>query len=458
MPRTVPERRASCKPPTRWQLPVGLPDAVHLGMADEQAVDPHTAGEGRPRPALGRITRVILKNYKSIVSCDVELQPLTILVGPNGSGKSNFLDALAFVKEALTVGLEQAIRNRGNVERILSAARAPGDDSFYIEVQFQIAQIDSGFYSFGVGQMPDGDLSVVLETAEFDGAMVTGGHAYPQEREVWTSHSMLGSDPDRDSQRQNRLLLARDDKSGRLRPAYDLLTSMAFYNPLPDGMRDLKRRDLSPHLLPDGSNVATMLRRMQAADPDLVWGIEQYMKRVLPGLEAITTVDLAGRDLLQLSVTSSYPDSPHVFDADQLSDGTLRALAILVALFQHRLGGKSATSLVGIEEPENNIHPAAARILLAAMQDSAYDTQVLVTTHSADMLHMGNVEMSSVLVVSAEDGVTKIGPIDAVSQSIVRDNLYTVGELLQMNQLFPEPPTGPANGDTASHRPVAGRS
>jgi predicted ATPase len=62
-----------------------------------------------------RITRVVLKNYTSIVSCDVELRPLTILVGPNGSGKSNFVDALRFVSEALTVGLDQAVRNRGNM-------------------------------------------------------------------------------------------------------------------------------------------------------------------------------------------------------------------------------------------------------------------------------------------------------------------------------------------------------
>lgn len=72
-----------------------------------------------------RITRVILKNYKSIVHCDVELKPLTILVGPNGSGKSNFLDALSFVKQALVLGLDQAVRNRGNAFHILSEVR-PG--------------------------------------------------------------------------------------------------------------------------------------------------------------------------------------------------------------------------------------------------------------------------------------------------------------------------------------------
>ena len=141
-----------------------------------------------------------------------------------------------------------------------------------------------------------------------------------------------------------------------------------------------------------------------------------------------------------------------------MSDGTLRALAVLMALRQGRLGGKSSTSLVGIEEPENNIHPSAARILLAAMQDASYDTQVLVTTHSADMLHMGDADLNSILVVAAEDGTTTIGQIDAVSQSIVRDHLYTVGEMMQMDQLRPEPPADALNGDAPAPQPAAGRS
>ena len=59
------------------------------------------------------ITRVALRNYKSIASCDVQLRPLMFLVGPNGAGKSNFLDALRFVADALNLSLDHAIRDRG---------------------------------------------------------------------------------------------------------------------------------------------------------------------------------------------------------------------------------------------------------------------------------------------------------------------------------------------------------
>jgi hypothetical protein len=59
------------------------------------------AEDGTPARSLTFITRVRLKNYKSIAWCNVRLGPLTVLVGPNGSGKSNFLDALAFLTRAL---------------------------------------------------------------------------------------------------------------------------------------------------------------------------------------------------------------------------------------------------------------------------------------------------------------------------------------------------------------------
>lgn len=59
------------------------------------------------------LTRVVLRNYKSIAACDVSPAQLTFLVGPNGSGKSNFLDALRFVADAVRFSLDHALRDRG---------------------------------------------------------------------------------------------------------------------------------------------------------------------------------------------------------------------------------------------------------------------------------------------------------------------------------------------------------
>jgi predicted ATPase len=232
---------------------------------------------------------------------------------------------------------------------------------------------------------------------------------------------------------------------------------MAFHNPIPSLMRSVRPHELGQRLRPDGSNVAGIVRRAAVSDPEFVEHVGAYLARILPGLREIRAEDLGGYDLL--SLRQDIADEPGWWDArpDQISEGTLRSLGILVALFQGRLGGKSETSLVGIEEPEAGVHPAAARILLGAMQDASYTTQVLATTHSADMLTMGEVDLDALLVVAAEDGVTRIGPIDDVSRSVVMDQLYTVGELLQVDQLQPKVVTHD-DTDAANPAPAIGRS
>src|ERR1035441_4952375 len=64
------------------------------------------------------LTRAVVKNYKSIAACDVDLRPLTFLVGPNGAGKSNFLDALRFVADGLRTSLDHAFRERGGIGEV----------------------------------------------------------------------------------------------------------------------------------------------------------------------------------------------------------------------------------------------------------------------------------------------------------------------------------------------------
>jgi AAA15 family ATPase/GTPase len=122
-----------------------------------------------------------------------------------------------------------------------------------------------------------------------------------------------------------------------------------------------------------------------------------------------------------------------------MSDGTLRVLGILVALFQEGHGTQKRVPLVGIEEPEIALHPAAAGVLLDGLQDASETTQVIVTSHSPDLLDDKNLDVDSILAVEAHDGNTAIAPVDDASRSALRDKLYTTGELLRRDQLQPDP-------------------
>ena len=127
---------------------------------------------------------------------------------------------------------------------------------------------------------------------------------------------------------------------------------------------------------------------------------------------------------------------PWRFPAQNMSDGTLRALGVLTALFQ---GNRDVRPLlVGIEEPETALHPAASAALRAALTKAAQHTQVIVTSHSPDLLDDRNISPDSFLAVVSEGGETRIGPLDEASRGVMREQLFSPGELLRLNQLAPD--------------------
>ena len=158
---------------------------------------------------------------------------------------------------------------------------------------------------------------------------------------------------------------------------------------------------------------------------------------MVPGIAGVDRKPVGPVDTLEFRQRVNGARHPRRFHADSMSDGTLRILGLLVALFQAN-GGHDGRSLVGIEKPEVVLHPAAAGVLSDALSDAAERKQVLVTTHSADLLDEEECDRSCVLAVVSDDGITRIGPLDEVGASVIRDRLYAAGELLRMDKLEPD--------------------
>ncbi len=113
------------------------------------------------------------------------------------------------------------------------------------------------------------------------------------------------------------------------------------------------------------------------------------------------------------------------------------ALGILTAATQ-LADRKRAASFVGIEEPETALHPAAAGALIGALREAAVTTQVVITTHSPDLVDQMVLGSDAVLTVQSNDGETNIAPMDPASREAIETHLYTAGELLRMDQLEPD--------------------
>ena len=115
-------------------------------------------------------------------------------------------------------------------------------------------------------------------------------------------------------------------------------------------------------------------------------------------------------------------------DAAQESDGTLRMLALLTAIYQRR-----RPSFLGIEEPESAVHPGVLAILADVMQEASLRTQIVITTHSPDLIDRFPVEC--IRAVEFVDGETKVGEVSNRQASAVKERLFTLGELHSMEGL-----------------------
>jgi predicted ATPase len=120
-----------------------------------------------------------------------------------------------------------------------------------------------------------------------------------------------------------------------------------------------------------------------------------------------------------------------------MSDGTIRAAGLLAALFQSTTRNHR-TRLIGIEEPELAVHPAAAGALFDALTEASERVQIVMTTQSPDLLDRDDLDVRAIRVANIQRGATVIGEIDEPSQQIAAKRLATVGQLLRGNQLTPQ--------------------
>ena len=381
------------------------------------------------------LTRVKLRNYKSIASCDVELGPLAILVGPNGSGKSNFLDALSLTHDALWAPLHKALWERGGVTEVMRRS-AVQPYNFSIDLHFILNDgTQQGRYCFEITSQDGGSFTVRREICEVAPATDVNSPV----RFVVESGEITETNVDARLPRVSagRLFLINASNMDEFRPVYDALTSMNFYKFDLDAMRRPQAPEFDDILhISNGHNLAGVLGELEQTSPENFYWIQKYLRNVVPGVEyvdriQIPTVNLETIRFVQQPIDS---DTPLEFTAVNMSDGTLRALAVLTALLQ---GGDAPPSLVGIEEPETALHPAAASVLWNALNDGADRTQVLVTTHSPDLLDRKDVPPDAILTVDMAAGKTEIAPISESSKQILRKRLATPGELLRQDMLSP---------------------
>lgn len=359
------------------------------------------------------LKRIRIENYRSIGEVDIELGPLTLLVGPNGSGKSNFVDAIHFVSDALTYGLDAAVSKRGGIESTRRwAAGRPWDMALKLDLAEGADRRVN--YSLAICAETDGHYRVGREALDavvgdvHDSFVCSGGRVETSGDVPAAAGSGTGT------------LLAPLWPGAGARFTLDYMRGTGFYSIIPDALRGPQECAPRSLLDADGRNLTAALWDLQQGHPEMMAEVCTAMSYVVPSIVDVRVSRLGGYLLAE------FLQGGHWFDSKQMSDGALRALGILVALYQ-----QPPLRLVVIEEPELTMEVRMMSLLRdVIMEAGELRSQVIITTHSPDLVD--RFDVGALRVVEMTDDGTRIGPVAPHQIGSVRDRLVLPGDIARI--------------------------
>lgn len=336
-------------------------------------------------PGQTRLLGLKVQNFRSLRDVSFhELTPLTVLVGPNGSGKSTVFDVLAFLAECFESGLRAAWDRRGRAAELVSRGSAGP-----VVIDLDLEQPDRSTIAYHMAIRPDNGSAAVseewLDLRESPSAPARRLLEYRMGDGYVRDESSLDG-----ATRQKQVRLTGPDivavnalgqlaDNPRVAALRGFITEwrLSYFS---TGSGD-RQMETGPHrrISPSGDNVANVIQYLAEEHPDRLAETFLALRRRVPHLERLVAETLPdGRLLLRMK---DVPFERPIL-ARFASEGTLKLLAYLLLLHD-----PEPPPLMGIEEPENYLHPRLLQELGEDFRSAAEDSQLLVTTHSPFFLN-----------------------------------------------------------------------
>ena len=378
------------------------------------------------------IRSLSLQGFRSIARERVELDNPTFLVGRNGSGKSNVVDAFALLSESMTSTLSSAVARRGGVATVFhrtAASQGPLDFGLAVDFGPLDAKVEGGRFAFLAQAQPNRGFAVTRETCSVQGPSPA---SFDRQRGL----SLPGLSLPVPHAEPSSLLLPSAGGLESFAPVVRMLSEIRAYRIDPAKLREPQVPDSGLALQPQGENAANVLRNIQQSSPQDLERIQETLTAILPYPLEIHAVQQGPRLSLELHQMSG--GQPLVLDPSGISEGTLRILGLLLSVFQ-----RPSPSVLLIEEPETSLHPGSLGVVLDLIQAASHSSQVIVTTHSPELLDLGKwIADRHLRIVYWKDGATHISRIGKASREALQEHLMGAGELLRSN-LLDDPPLSP---------------
>jgi predicted ATPase len=335
------------------------------------------------------VRRIRVENYRSLRDLDLELGPVTVLVGENGCGKSNLYRAVQLLHAAAAGRLAEAFAAEGGMPSVLWAGESKKKSEIR-EVRMAVAvELEHVGFRLACGmpiprlslfrldpEVKEEDLTVRVEQRKMpvtlcerralvvtvrgeDGQRVTYGDPLDLNESVLSQLA--------DPKRFPELALMRQT-----------LLSWRFYHQFRSDAESPLRQPRfavrSPVLAHDGANLAAALQTV--VETDHGEALARIIDRAFPGC----SLEIHADDRSWLSVRWNMPGLIRPLTAGELSDGTLRFLALAAALLSPR-----PPTLLVLNEPETSLHPDVLPALAELIASAAARCQVLLTTHATTL-------------------------------------------------------------------------
>ena len=417
------------------------------------------------------IQRIIVENFKSFSELDITLSRFQVVIGSNAAGKSNFISIFKFLRDIARNGIVNAIAMQGGSEYLQNTKIGPARD-LQIKVFYQPDQKSEIFgrqgtdtsllaihscessYEFAIRFDPRGDGFTITRDRIITGFEVM---SYKRENKHSVKNHKIGSGEIRVTSEGGELTYAVDIPEGcsltegEIIPLYfrgkhlpekTLLLETPYAYPVAHIQKFFDRiavYDIDPKLMKkgmaitgkrdleeDAGNLAVVLKTI-IGDPEKKRKFSNLLRDVLPFVENFSVEKFMDISLV-LTLRERYAKN-HDLPSSSLSDGTMTIFALIVLLYFED------KPFIVIEEPVSHIHPFLVARIISMMKESSKRKQILVTTHSTEVVKHASIE--DLLLVSRDtEGFSIIScPADKEEVRTFLENEIGIEELYIQNLL-----------------------
>jgi predicted ATPase len=375
-----------------------------------------------------QITGIELKNWRNFKSASAKFVPgVVYFVGPNASGKSNFLDALRFLRDIakpIGGGLQTALNERGGFSKVrcLHSRGVRSGGGTDLAIKITLADEDNTWtYDLAVN-FPKG--------GSRDYANIVHEIVLKNDEKILERPTP----PERNDPEQLRVTyIEQAAQNGKFRDLAIFFSEITYVHLVPQLVKYGER--ISGHLLPDDPFGQAFMKRI-ADTPNKTREsrlnrISKALIGVVPGIEGLSfEKDNEGRPHIEMRYKTYRLHAARQLE-DQLSDGTLRLIALLWLLQERR----EAPLL--LEEPELSLNEEIVRRLHGIFDrvsgKSKY--QLFITTHSYALLSNPGIPAESVFIVSPkEDGGSELTPPTPSASAAIKNGIPPADVVLSRNR------------------------